>query len=333
MPTLLYYPLVEPPKEVIHQALLYWDDFASVVPGDPEVYESAVSEELKDLEERGLYRPITLGTQYRQPLDAMPHLAVLIGRLRELAAGSPGPHISVLDAFLLHSKLGYCLEEEIVRLGLGRRLQGSHGRYDAGLVVSREVQLLLIGELAQQVAFTSDARAYTPYTDQCSAHETSLRPRAPGSGVAAWRVELGRLLPMPAPGTPISEILAFRDRYATERERLTGATQTMLSNLCRDWEHPADVLQRMRVELRQARDDYQSATRASRTAWVYRSVSVTVGVATAAVGALVAPDLGWVAGIAGSIGFNIATREVRPLHHARKEHPFSYLYQVDRELV
>ncbi|SOD86501.1 hypothetical protein [Streptomyces sp. Ag109_G2-15] len=333
MPTLLYYPLVEPPQAVIHQALLYWDDFASVVPRDSDVYEGAVSRELKDLKERGLYHPISLGTQYRRPLDDMPHLEVLVGALRELAARSPSPQYSVLDAFLLRSKLGYCLEEEIIRLGLGRRLQSSHGQYRAGLAVSREVQLLLIGALAQQVACTSDARAYTPYTDQRSAYETSLRPMAPGFGVAAWRVELGRLLPMPAPGTPTSEILAFRDRYATERERLMGATQTMLSNLSREWEHPADVLQRMQVELRQARDDYQSAARASRTAWVYRSISVTVGVATAAASALVVPDLGWVAGIAGSIAFNIATREVRPLRYARKEHPFTYLSQVDRELA
>ncbi|MFF3207987.1 hypothetical protein [Streptomyces sp. NPDC002962] len=257
----------------------------------------------------------------------------MIERLRELAAGLPSPQASVLDAFLFRSKLGYLLEEEIIRLGLGRRLQRSHGRYGEGLVVSQEVQLLLIGALAQQVAFTSNARAYTPYTDQCSAHETSLRPMAPGFGVAVWRVELGRLLPMPAPGTPTSEILAFRDRYATERERLMGATQTMLSNLSREWEHPADVLQRIRVELRQARDDYQSAVRASRTAWVYRSISVTVGVATAAAGALAVPDLAWISGIAGSIGFNIATREVRPLRYAKKEHPFSYPYQVDRELA
>lgn len=333
MPTLLYYPLVRPPEAVLHHALLYWDDIASVVPRDPEVYENAVSEELKDLQERGLYHPIALGTQYSRPLDDTLHLEVLISELRELAASPPTPQASVMDAFLFRSKVGYLLEREIVRLGLGRRTGHAWRARGAGLAVSREVQLLLIGTLAQEVALTANDRAYTPYTDQRSAYETSLRPMAPGSGVAAWRVELGRLLPMPAPGTSTAQVLAFRDKYAPERERLMGATQTMLSNLCREWEHPADVLQRMRVELNQAREDYQSATLASRTAWVHRSISVTVGVATAAAGALVVPDLGWVAGIAGSIGFNIATREVRPLFHARKEHPFSYLYQVDRELA
>ncbi|PKV89904.1 hypothetical protein BX283_7551 [Streptomyces sp. TLI_146] len=112
-----------------------------------------------------------------------------------------------------------------------------------------------------------------------------------------------------------------------------GATQTMLYDLRREWEHPADVLERMRVELKEAREDYHAAARTSRMAWVQRSISVTVAVATAAAGALVVPDLAWVAGIAGSIGFNIATREVVPLFRARDEHPFSYLHQVDRELA
>ncbi|MFD9369115.1 hypothetical protein ACFWA6_15640 [Streptomyces sp. NPDC060020] len=312
---------------------MYWDDIASVVPRDPEVYEASISEELKELQERGLYHPIVLGEQYRRPLgDDLLHLEVLMRELRELAASSPSPQTSLMGAFLFRSKVGHCLEAEIVRLGLGRRLGNAWASRGMDVAVSKEVQLLLIGTLAQEVALTTEARAYTPYTDQRSAYETSLRPIAPGRGVAAWRVELGHLFPMPAPGTPTSEVLAFRDKYAPERERLMGATQTMLSDLCRDWEHPADVLQRMRVELNQAREDYQSATRASRTAWVNRSISVTVGVATAAVGALVVPDLGWVAGIAGSIGFNVATREVRPLLHARKDHPFSYLHQVDREL-
>ncbi|MEU3653227.1 hypothetical protein AB0E67_10325 [Streptomyces sp. NPDC032161] len=142
-----------------------------------------------------------------------------------------------------------------------------------------------------------------------------------------------KLLPTPAPDTPTSEVLAFREKYATERERLIGATQTMLSDLRRDWEHPADVLRQMQVELSQAREEYQSAVRDSRMAWVSRSIAATVGVATAAAGALAFPELDWVAAIAGSIGFNIATREVRPIFHARNGHPFSYLHHVDRELA
>lgn len=333
MATLLYYPLVRPPKEVLHQALLYWDDIASVVPEDPAVYEQAVSNDLKELADRGLYHPIVAASQLRLPLEDGFLSDVLRDELRELAAGPLRPQVSFMDGFLFRSKVGYFLENEIVDLGLGQRSGSAMRRWGASLTVSPEVLLLLIGALAQEVAITDTSRSYTPYTDQRSAHETSLRSPRPGMGVGAWRVELGRMLPTPAPGTPTSEVLAFRDRYTAEREHLMSTTQTLLSDLRRDWEHPADVLRRMQVELTQAREDYQSAARSSRMAWVSRSISVTVGVATAAAGALAFPELAWVAGIAGSIGFNVATREVRPLFHARKGHPFSYLHYVDRELA
>ncbi|MCM2390970.1 hypothetical protein [Streptomyces albipurpureus] len=335
MPTLLYYPLVRPPREVLHQALLYWDDIASVVPEDTTVYDNAVSNELEELRVRGLYHPIVVGSELTTPLNDGIQSDILVAELRQLAAGPRRPQFSVLDGFLFRTKVGYFLEREIVDLGLGRRIGASTLRYRQGrsLAVSREVQLLVIGALAQEVASTTTTRAYTPYTDHQSAHDTSVRTMRPGMGVGAWRVELGRLLPTPAPGTLTSEVLAFRERYTAERERLMGATQTLLSDLSRDWEHPADVLLRLQMELTQAREDYQSAARSNRMAWVSRSISVTVGVAAAAAGALVFPELGWVAGIAGSIGFNIATREVRPMYRAWNGHPFSYLHHVDRELT
>ncbi|MFD9379893.1 hypothetical protein ACFWBH_31005 [Streptomyces sp. NPDC059999] len=44
-------------------------------------------------------------------------------------------------------------------------------------------------------------------------------------------------------------------------------------------------------------------------------------------------DLEWIAAMVGSIGFNIAPREVRPLSRRRSGHPFSYLHHVERELA
>ncbi|MGW6980138.1 hypothetical protein ACWGE1_11905 [Streptomyces sp. NPDC054932] len=332
MPTLLYYPMVRPPREVLNQALLYWDDIATVVPEDQATYEQAVSDELKELRQRGLYHPLTAGT-VRSDWGDVGLLSVLTEELRRLARRPPGAVDSVMDAPLYQSKVGRILEQEIVELGLGRRLEPSTVWPRRSLVVTREVRHIVIGAIAQGVAARARDRAYTLYTDQQSVQETLLRAPRGGMEVGAWRVELGRLLPTPAPSTSTAEVLAFRDRYADERERLMSATQTMLNGLCRDWEHPADILQRLGVELARARDDYESAARSSRMAWVSRSVSVTMGVASAAAGALVFPDMAWVAGIVGSLGFNIATREVRPQRRVRDGHPFSYLHHVDRELA
>ena len=340
MPTLLYYPLVSPPKEVIHQALLYWDDLSSVVPEDPDVFDHVASTDLKDLYERGLYAPIRISSLLRG-VGAIRDASlndVLLMEVRNLATSPRGPLESRIPAFLLQSKFGQAVEEEIVALGLGRRLERREQWGRRALSVSSDVRLLLVGAVAHTAAAHSPHRAYTPYTDEASADDIVHRVAHPEwnlsfNSIGAWRVELGRLLPTPAPGTPTSEVIAFRAKYADERERLVGATQRMLSGLQRQWDHPADVLHRMRVELKEAREDYQSAARSSRLAWVARSVSVTVAVTTATTAALVLTDLEWVAAMAGSIGFNIATREIRPLRHAAKGHPFSYLHQVERELA
>ncbi|MFD5619220.1 hypothetical protein [Streptomyces yangpuensis] len=88
----------------------------------------------------------------------------------------------------------------------------------------------------------------------------------------------------------------------------------------------------MRTELTHARKDYESAAKSVRLAWINRSLSATIAVG-AALGALMVPDMAWLAGILGSIGFNITTREVRPLRAFRDTHAFSYLQHVEKELA
>ncbi|MEJ8671719.1 DUF6236 family protein [Streptomyces sp. MS1.AVA.1] len=146
-------------------------------------------------------------------------------------------------------------------------------------------------------------------------------------------MELGRLLPVPAPDTPTEDVLAFREKYADERRRLMRALHGMLGDLRRDYEHPADVFAQLRSELSEAVEDYRAARRGSRMAWVHRSVTVSVALAAAAGGALLLPDLGWLLGTIGGYALNVATREIRPLARARDDHDFSYLHRVRSGLV
>lgn len=328
MPTLLYYPLVRPPVGVLHHALLYWDDIASLVPGDPDVYQYSMSGELENLRDRGLYHPLN-ALSYQQSDDG-DQFMVLLEALREMAAhqsGQSGGPMPDRMAPIFSHKLQQALEGHIVQLGLGRRVSAP-GR---SIVVSERVQHLVMGSLARAAAQTQE-RAYVLHTDERSVQESFLRSSPDGDSVGAWRVELGRLFPTPAPGMSTDAVLDFRERYADERERLIGSTQVLLNDLRRNWQHPADIMQRMRVEITRARNDYEAAARSARMAWVNRGASVVIATAAATAGALVVPDLDWVAAIAGSIGFNIATREVRPAVSAREEHAFSYLHHVSREL-
>ncbi|MGW0605355.1 hypothetical protein [Streptomyces sp. NPDC002644] len=338
MGLLLYYPNVNPPTEIVHQALLYWDGLASVVPRDPRVYGAVVGRELRQLEDRGLYEPLafadtTLDMLPRptQPDDAPPGAdtsALLAQELLRMADRPTRPRPEQFDAVIYTSKLCYWLEDLLLRLGLARR-----GRMPAmeSLLVPQEVQTLIIGVLARELADNPEISLF-PYTDSRDAFRDSLRPTSHRTSLA-WEAELGRLLPVPAPGTPTSDVLAFRERHDDERRRLMRALHRLLGELRQDYDHPADVFAQVRAELSRAVADYEGACRGSRVAWVQRSVTVSVAVGAAAAGALLVPDLGWLLGTVGGYALNVATREIRPLVRARDEHQFSYLHQVRGELT
>ncbi|MER7173255.1 hypothetical protein [Streptomyces mesophilus] len=332
---LLYYPLVNPPTEVVHQSLLYWDGIASVVPADPEIRAAAVGPELRELEERGLYTPLTvverrLLSDLTSPYDGRvtssggDHASVL---RQELAAMAARPRTPVPtdppDGILYRTKASGWVERYLTGHGLAVPIPGDDRRF----AVAREVQELILSITAREISARRGDRAFFPYTDSRTAQRMALRPVA-RARTLAWEMELGGLLPVPAPGTPTTEVLAFREKYRDERLRLMRAVHRMLGELRRDYEHPADVFAQLRVELEQATADYQSAVRAGRTVWVHRSVTATVALAAAAGGALLLPDLGWLLGTVGGFALNVATREIRPVRSRRQEHDFSYLHRV-----
>ncbi|WP_416986238.1 hypothetical protein [Streptomyces sp. T028] len=332
MAVLLYYPLVRPPAEVLHQALLYWDGIGSVVPTDPEVYEVAVPPELRDLRDRSLYTPLRFGRgsmdlladpDWGAAFDGTQASEVLREELLALASGPNRPRLpSPPEAFLYSSKLSWWLEEELLRLGLAERDRSGYW----SLAVPREVRHLVVGVLARELAARGDV-PYIPYTDRPEAYEASLRAAPTQRPLAAFQADLSSLLPVPAPGTTVAEVLAFRERHSDERERLMRALHRLLGDLRRDYEHPADVLAQLRREVEQSVEDYHKAAKSSRMAWVERSVTVTVALAAAAA-SVAQPGLSWVLGAVGGYALNVATREIRPLARAREDHDFSYLHRV-----
>ncbi|MGW1027717.1 DUF6236 family protein [Streptomyces sp. NPDC002577] len=244
-----------------------------------------------------------------------------------MAASPDRPRLSSPpDARLYLSKISFWLEEELLSLGLAERCGQSYW----SLAVPKEVQQLVIGTLARELAADRQV-SYVPYTDHTQAHAFALH--APmDARLPAWELEIGRLLPVPAPGTPTLDIIDFRLRYADERQRLMRALHRMLGDLRRDYEHPADVLAQLRREIEQSVEDYRAATRSSRMAWVTRSVTVTIGLAAAA-GSVVQPGLTWVLGAVGGYALNVATREIRPLTRACDDHDFSYLHRIETALA
>ncbi|MFJ6915831.1 hypothetical protein ACIQUX_18030 [Streptomyces sp. NPDC101133] len=147
MGLLLYYPTVNPPTEVVHQALLYWDGLASVVPRDPRVYGAVASGELRQLEERGLYQPLAFthdsldvlaepGSWDRSWVSGQTSL-LLVEELRRIAERPDlPPPTSLPEAVIYTSKISHWLRELLLELGLARRGRRS---IMADLMVSKEV--------------------------------------------------------------------------------------------------------------------------------------------------------------------------------------------------
>jgi hypothetical protein len=331
MPTMMYFPALRPPPEVMYQALLYWDGFASVVPHDQALQRALVRGELAELEARGIYSPVSVDgvTLMRDS----PEAEALRSELRRLAiVGPTGP----ADSFIWIGKATFWLEDELRLLGLAVHRPDSTLPFEK-LIVSKEVEATVVGVLARELARASSwgGKSYFPYTDDDTAYGRALWPLHGHAGIPAWQMELGRLLPVPTPSTGLEEVLQFRERYADERVRLMRALHRMLGDLRRDYGHPADVLRGLREELDQASRDYESARRATRFTWIQRSVMVTVAVAAAAGGSLLIPEVDWAFATASGFAINAATRDVRPLGRdsARGDsEDFSYLHRVRSEL-
>lgn len=95
MAVLLYYPRVNPPTEILQQALLYWDGIATVVPHDPDDYAAAVQPELTQLRDRGLYTPLFFMRQVMDVLDGPGrreglNSRVLLEEIQRMAEGRTG---------------------------------------------------------------------------------------------------------------------------------------------------------------------------------------------------------------------------------------------------
>jgi len=333
MAVLLYYPLVNPPSEIGHQALLYWDGISSVVPRDSDEFRTAASAELLELRDRELYSPLVFD-QTAVHLRDDDNWVVLERELLRLASRpSPPRPADPPEHFIYWSKLTAGLYDQLVDLGLGERDEDS-----PGIAVSEEVQHVVIGTIVRHLALSPsdgsarDRRSYFPYTDKEGAHRLALEPVRQARALS-WETELGRLLPLPAPGTATADVLAFRERYADERVRLMRAVHRLLGDLRRDYEHPADVFAQLRHELDEAVEDFRGAAKGVRMAWVHRSVTVAIALGAAAVGALLVPDVGWVLGAVGGYALNVATREIRPVADAAERHDFSYLHRVRTQLA
>lgn len=80
-------------------------------------------------------------------------------------------------------------------------------------------------------------------------------------------MELGAALPVPAPDTPLQEVLKFRDDYQDERTRLRVALHRLLREL-QDIDDPDLARAAVKQEIAEAVGDVEAALRGRKLAWV-----------------------------------------------------------------
>jgi hypothetical protein len=330
VPGLFYYPKINAPRDVIHQALLYWDRLLTITPPGP--LDDVLDDRMRQVNDAGLYTALP-ADRWPNPMRlerSLTLLTRLIDRIpvRELDPGE-GP-----DTYVYRGKFSSSLLDQLDSLGLTR----SVGRDRFRIQVSAAVQLCLISVAARDIAaahrMREDDRMVYPHTDSVAA-DLFARSVVAGDeqeGRPTWQVEIGGLLPVPGYEVSISDLMAFRQRHDDERRRLITAVDRLVHELRRDHEHAEDVLAGLRTELDQAVADLEQAGRSARITWVRRPITVAIALAAGYAGQRLVPDAGWLLGVVGGAAINVATNTTQRACLGEAE-DFSYLHRVQTALA
>lgn len=146
MPALFYYPKINAPRPVIHQALLYWDRLVTVAPDGP--LAQFLDQPMRHVHDAGLYTRLPAenwpGHHHDDLERALRLLAHLLDRLpADDLIPDAGP-----DSYLYIATLSEGVRTELARRGLTRKLRGDTLR----LKVSSATQLCLISAAARDIA-------------------------------------------------------------------------------------------------------------------------------------------------------------------------------------
>lgn len=218
MPTakMMYYPFVHPPRPVLWQALLYWDAVTSIAPQHGYQFRR----DLDVLSDLGLYQPV-----HADDLP-WPERAELVSDLREVVEALPGQDLVPLpgplgpDTRVYWGKLPGEVEGDLVAIGA---FVPHAGMLRASPVLLSQLMIVLAKHMAAASQNT------IPFTDSRSAYQIAFAPLGPDlAHRRSWQLQIGDFLPVPAPDTPLEQVLAFREAYAAERQELADAVRKLL---------------------------------------------------------------------------------------------------------
>lgn len=302
---MMYYPFVHPPKPVLWQALLYWDAVTSVAPQGGYQF----GRDLEVLTDVGLYLPARA--------DELPGHArsALVSDLREVVETTPGEDLVPLagpltaNNRLYWGKLPPEIERDLVDIGA---VVPDADMLRASPVLRSQLMIVLAKHMA------AATRGTIPFTDSRSAYEVAFAPLGPDlAHRRSWQLQVGDFLPVPAPDTPLMQVLDFREAYAAEREELAAAVRRLLLPL----QHPPDSghqsgdraeIERAVRHIQKAVAQLEKAGHGNGILWLKRSLWVLGGLGVAAAATAVPPLYAALFMTLSSLGVGVTTTLTRP---------------------
>jgi hypothetical protein len=278
---MLYYPFFNAPLPVLYQAVLYWDNIATVVASG---WQERISDLMREVYDAGLYRPVEPEREF-EPLEVVSIEAQLDHALDTIPINEllpPGDGFDARSSVLHLGKLNDSLADLLRGLGLAREVPSMPGRLIASPTLVHLVVSMLAEEIAQQAndraGFTSPT-SLRPHTDLQLAHRLALEPAVGRPTAPCWRVDIGALLPIPTGDVAISELLRFREAHDEERRVMMGAIDDLMMGLGQG-QHPQDVFHRVEHELADATAALHAAARSTKWGrWGKRSIAAVVAAA------------------------------------------------------
>lgn len=211
------------------------------------------------------------------------------------------------------------MEDDLVTIGA---LVPDDGMLRASPVLLSRLMVVLAKHLA------AADRGIIPFTGLPSAHSVAFAPLGPDlAHRSCWQLQIGHLLPVPAPDAPLTKVLEFREAYADEREELAAAVRKLLLSASGPV-NPPDLVS-VQKDIKKGVQRLEKAGRSLGIVWLKRSLWVFAGIGTAAAGAYALPHYDWLSGTLSGLGINVATAITRPgvstefayLQHLRSTFP------------